>query len=39
MKKADIEVFFARLKEQRPEPRTELEYVFIVGAIDGCRRE
>ena len=26
MKKADIEEFFARLKEQRPEPRTELEY-------------
>ena len=26
MKKHDIEEFFARLKEQRPEPRTELEY-------------
>lgn len=26
MKKHDIEAFFARLKEQRPEPRTELEY-------------
>ncbi|WP_410211671.1 endonuclease III [Aquirhabdus sp.] len=26
MKKANIEEFFARLKAQRPEPRTELEY-------------
>ncbi len=26
MKKATIEEFFARLKSQRPEPRTELEY-------------
>ena len=26
MKKNDIEQFFARLKEQRPEPRTELAY-------------
>jgi len=26
MKKANVELFFARLKEQRPEPRTELVY-------------
>ena len=26
MKKANVELFFARLKEQRPKPRTELEY-------------
>lgn len=26
MKKADVEVFFARLKAERPEPRTELVY-------------
>lgn len=26
MKKADVEMFFARLKSERPEPRTELVY-------------
>lgn len=26
MKKADVEIFFARLKAERPEPRTELVY-------------